>query len=114
MRRWTLKLRAQMVFFIICTCIICQCGLINGESKYYFPVSRKLCCVCRATYCFALEAFYLYANYCRTEIRHRKRITVGCDVYSCRLSEMFQQILPRYCISFLNSKHGDSPSSAHA
>nr|BAB83667.1 insulin receptor [Paralichthys olivaceus] len=31
MRRWTLKLRAQIVFFIICTCIICQCGLINGE-----------------------------------------------------------------------------------
>ncbi|XP_070688502.1 insulin receptor b [Pempheris klunzingeri] len=31
MRRWTLKLRAQIVFFIIGTCIICQCGLINGE-----------------------------------------------------------------------------------
>ncbi|XP_047443558.1 insulin receptor b [Mugil cephalus] len=31
MRRLTLKLRAQMVFFIICTCIVCQCGLINGE-----------------------------------------------------------------------------------
>uniref|UniRef100_A0A8D3CD58 Tyrosine-protein kinase receptor n=1 Tax=Scophthalmus maximus TaxID=52904 RepID=A0A8D3CD58_SCOMX len=31
MRRWTLKLRAQIVFFIICTCIVCQCGLINGE-----------------------------------------------------------------------------------
>ncbi|XP_029004833.1 insulin receptor b [Betta splendens] len=31
MRRWTLKLRAQIVFFILCTCIICQCGLINGE-----------------------------------------------------------------------------------
>uniref|UniRef100_A0A7N5ZXH3 Tyrosine-protein kinase receptor n=1 Tax=Anabas testudineus TaxID=64144 RepID=A0A7N5ZXH3_ANATE len=31
MRRWTLKLRAQIVFFIICTCVICQCGLINGE-----------------------------------------------------------------------------------
>ncbi|XP_056235252.1 insulin receptor b [Seriola aureovittata] len=31
MRLWTLKLRAQIVFFIICTCIICQCGLINGE-----------------------------------------------------------------------------------
>lgn len=31
MRRWTLKLRAQIVFFIICACIICQCGLINGE-----------------------------------------------------------------------------------
>ncbi|XP_062251588.1 insulin receptor b [Platichthys flesus] len=31
MRRWTLKLRAQIVFFIICTCIICQCGLTNGE-----------------------------------------------------------------------------------
>ncbi|KAK2835511.1 hypothetical protein Q5P01_015995 [Channa striata] len=31
MRRWTLKLRAQIVLFMICTCIICQCGLINGE-----------------------------------------------------------------------------------
>ncbi|XP_014893171.1 insulin receptor-like [Poecilia latipinna] len=30
--RWlTLKLRAQLVFFILCTCVICQCGLINGE-----------------------------------------------------------------------------------
>ncbi|XP_061594290.1 insulin receptor b [Cololabis saira] len=30
--KWlTPKLRAQMVLFIICTCIICQCGLINGE-----------------------------------------------------------------------------------
>ncbi|MED6244149.1 hypothetical protein ATANTOWER_025608 [Ataeniobius toweri] len=30
--RWlTLKLRAHMVFFILCTCIICKCGLINGE-----------------------------------------------------------------------------------
>ncbi|XP_017262483.1 insulin receptor b [Kryptolebias marmoratus] len=31
MRRLTLKLRSQMVFFIICTCIICHCGLITGE-----------------------------------------------------------------------------------
>ncbi|XP_058495075.1 insulin receptor b [Solea solea] len=31
MRRWTLKLRAQIVFFIICTCVICQCGLIKAE-----------------------------------------------------------------------------------
>ncbi|XP_012779846.2 insulin receptor b [Maylandia zebra] len=31
MRRLTLKLRAQMVLFIMCTCIICQCGLIKGE-----------------------------------------------------------------------------------
>ncbi|XP_008328737.1 insulin receptor-like [Cynoglossus semilaevis] len=31
MRRWTQKLKAQIVFFIICTCVICQCGLINGE-----------------------------------------------------------------------------------
>ncbi|XP_054900343.1 insulin receptor b [Poeciliopsis prolifica] len=30
--KWlTLKLRAQLVFFIFCTCVICQCGLINGE-----------------------------------------------------------------------------------
>ncbi|XP_043985332.1 insulin receptor b [Gambusia affinis] len=30
--RWlTLKLRAQLVFFILCTCVVCQCGLINGE-----------------------------------------------------------------------------------
>lgn len=36
MRRLTLKLRAQMVLFIMCTCIICQCGLIKGESEYYF------------------------------------------------------------------------------
>lgn len=43
MRRWTLKLRAQMVLFIICTCILCQCGLINGESKSCFQA-----------YCFAL------------------------------------------------------------
>lgn len=31
MRRWTLRLRAQLVLFILGTCIICQCGLINGE-----------------------------------------------------------------------------------
>ncbi|KAM4575044.1 insulin receptor b [Fundulus diaphanus] len=31
MRGLTLKLRAQMVFFILCTCIICKYGLINGE-----------------------------------------------------------------------------------
>lgn len=31
MRRWTLKLRAQIVCLIFSTCIICQCGLISGE-----------------------------------------------------------------------------------
>ncbi|XP_071399437.1 insulin receptor b [Centroberyx affinis] len=31
MRRWTIKLRTQIVFFIVCVCIVCQCGLINGE-----------------------------------------------------------------------------------
>ncbi|XP_034035735.1 insulin receptor b [Thalassophryne amazonica] len=31
MRRWTLKLRAQIVLFIYCVCIVCQCGLIRGE-----------------------------------------------------------------------------------
>ncbi|XP_041863346.1 insulin receptor b [Melanotaenia boesemani] len=31
MRHLTLKQIAQIVFFISCTCIICQCGLINGE-----------------------------------------------------------------------------------
>ncbi|KAM8888379.1 insulin receptor b [Synchiropus picturatus] len=29
--RWTMNLRAQMVFFIICTCVIYKCGLTNGE-----------------------------------------------------------------------------------
>ncbi|KAK7889502.1 hypothetical protein WMY93_025062 [Mugilogobius chulae] len=31
MGRWTLKLRTQIVCLIFSTCIICQCGLINGE-----------------------------------------------------------------------------------
>uniref|UniRef100_A0A667Y142 Tyrosine-protein kinase receptor n=1 Tax=Myripristis murdjan TaxID=586833 RepID=A0A667Y142_9TELE len=31
MRRWTIKLRTQIVLFIVCICVVCQCGLINGE-----------------------------------------------------------------------------------
>uniref|UniRef100_A0AAQ4PR90 Tyrosine-protein kinase receptor n=1 Tax=Gasterosteus aculeatus aculeatus TaxID=481459 RepID=A0AAQ4PR90_GASAC len=31
MRRWTLRLRAQIVCFIVGTCIVFQCGLIHGE-----------------------------------------------------------------------------------
>lgn len=49
MRRWTLKLRARILFFIISTCVICQCGLINGESKYsflFFPTCVAACGVC--------------------------------------------------------------------
>lgn len=47
MRRWTLRLRAQLVLFILGTCIICQCGLINGESKssfygFYLPLFMLL------------------------------------------------------------------------
>lgn len=59
MRRWTLKLRAQIVFFIIGTCVICQCGLINGESKYcFFLTFSKQCCsmfdITHILYCFQL------------------------------------------------------------
>lgn len=64
MRRWTLKLRAQIVFFIIGTCVICQCGLINGESKYSFLLfkktktfSKQCCCMFDITHilcCFQL------------------------------------------------------------
>ncbi|KAM3876410.1 insulin receptor b [Diretmus argenteus] len=31
MRRWMITLRTQIVFFIVCICIVCQCGLIHGE-----------------------------------------------------------------------------------
>ncbi|MED6266987.1 hypothetical protein CHARACLAT_007634 [Characodon lateralis] len=42
--RWlTLKLRAHMVFFILCTCIICKCGLINGEKP---PGLLLITCCC--------------------------------------------------------------------